>query len=162
MCRSTQRSSGDSSVHSAVLSNLSQDCILCVSSSSISVNSLSFRRLSNLHGSRKKPRWSINLRLLFSSGHSQSHGHRQVVGDASQLGNETELLHFLRERGKTTVNKSSQSDRPFYPFFFFYKSLEFKSCIFDFLATKFVVLSCYIDNMFLLLTPPIRQFDRWP
>ena len=52
--RSTQRSSGDSSVHSAVLSILSQDCMLCFSSSAISVNSLSFRRLSNLRGSRKK------------------------------------------------------------------------------------------------------------
>lgn len=42
----------------------------------------------------------VNLRLLFTGGNSQPHGHGQVVGDASQLGDETELLDFLKEKKK--------------------------------------------------------------
>lgn len=39
----------------------------------------------------------MSLRLLFPSGNSQSHGHRQVVGKAGQLGDEAELLDFLQD-----------------------------------------------------------------
>lgn len=40
---------------------------------------------------------SVNLRLLFTSGNSQSHGHREMVGDSGQLGDETVLLKVLQE-----------------------------------------------------------------
>lgn len=39
----------------------------------------------------------MSLRLLFPSGNSQAHGHRQVVGEAGQLGDEAELLDFLQD-----------------------------------------------------------------
>lgn len=37
----------------------------------------------------------LNLRLVLSGGHGQSHGHRQVVGNTGQLSDETELLQIL-------------------------------------------------------------------
>lgn len=48
----------------------------------------------------------VDLRLLFAGGNSQSHGHGQVVGDAGQLGDETELLDFLQEE------KEDESSNP--------------------------------------------------
>lgn len=42
----------------------------------------------------------VNLRLLFPGGNSQSHGHRQVVGEAGQLGDEAEVLDILQEEEK--------------------------------------------------------------
>lgn len=39
--------------------------------------------------------WADHLRLLFTSGNSQSHGDRDVVGEASQLGDKSVLLYFL-------------------------------------------------------------------
>lgn len=44
---------------------------------------------------------SVNLRLLFTSGNSQSHGHREMVSDSGQLGDETVLFKFLQEDERT-------------------------------------------------------------
>lgn len=70
---------------------------------SLSLSSTSVNLSSPLAG-RLTPPWQyllsevhvVNLRLLFPCGNSQTHGHRQVVGEAGQLGDEAELLDFLQ------------------------------------------------------------------
>lgn len=48
---------------------------------------------------------AVNLRLLFTGGYSQPHGHGQVVGNAGQLSDETVLLDVLRQEESGAVIK---------------------------------------------------------
>lgn len=42
----------------------------------------------------------VELRLLFTSRNSQSHGDREVIGETSQLGDEAVLFNVLQGKEK--------------------------------------------------------------